>query len=229
MAKTMWSTNLVALAMILLASSSAPALAQGTLFVENDRVGIGTSTPQSPLHIFQTVGEPDIRMETADTAAVKFELVNSAGEWDFIAGPVGNFNFNRVGVAGNQFIFTTGGNLIIQGTLSQGSSRSTKKDFQPIDGQEVLAKVAELPLSEWSYKQEDVRHLGPMAEDFGSTFGLGNDSAHLAPGDVAGVALAAIQGLNGKLEEKEARIESLENQVKELRAMVAELAMRQEK
>lgn len=229
MLKIRWSTRFVALAVTLLASSSVPALAQGTLFVQNNRVGIGTDTPQSPLHIFQSVGEPNLRMETADTAGVRFELVNSAGEWQFIAGPGGNFNFNRVGVAGNQFVFTTSGNLIIQGTLSQGSSKATKKDFQPIDGRQVLAQVAELPLSEWSYKNEDVRHLGPMAEDFGTTFGLGGDSAHLAPGDVAGVALAAIQGLNIDLQEKEARIESLENQIEELRALVAQLARQQPK
>lgn len=214
---------LSALSTIMFLAAASPALSQGTLFVQNDRVGIGTDNPQAPLHIQQTVGEPNIRLETLDTAAVKFQLKNSAGEWEFIAGPVGAFNFNRVGQAGNQFVFAPWGSLIIQGTLSQGSSRTFKKDFTPVDGSKILEKVSELPLSEWSYKQEDVRHLGPMAEDFRAAFGLGADPKHLAPGDVAGIALAAIQELNVSLQEKDARIEELEKRLDTLQTMVAEL------
>ncbi|HSF20312.1 MAG TPA: tail fiber domain-containing protein [Vicinamibacteria bacterium] len=204
-------------------------------------VGFGTSSPGAPVHIRRTSGEPNIRLETTASAGVRFELVNLGGEWEFIHGPGGNFNFNRVGVAGNQFVFTTVGNLIIQGTLSQSSSRAVKKDFTPIESREILARVAELPLTSWTYKTDNARHVGPMAEDFHSAFGLGADESHLAPGDVAGVALAAIQGLNetvrdqdaqlaalehgvkATLEEKDERIAALEKELAEVKAALAKL------
>ncbi|HSF20326.1 MAG TPA: tail fiber domain-containing protein [Vicinamibacteria bacterium] len=213
-----------ALAVLVVIVGFATAVAQtGVLFVTDNKVGIGTSTPQAPLHIQQQVGEPNIRLETVDNAGVRFEMQNANGEWEFIAGPQGAFNFNRVGHAGNEFVFSTIGNLVIQGTLTQGSSRTIKKDFEKVSGQDVLAKVVDLPLSSWSYKEENARHVGPMAEEFYSAFGLGMNEKQLAPGDVAGVALAAIQGLNETLQEKESRIASLEQQVKDLKALIANL------
>ncbi|HSF20313.1 MAG TPA: tail fiber domain-containing protein [Vicinamibacteria bacterium] len=204
----------------------------GSVFVAGGSgdVGFGTTSPGAPVHILRGTGEPNIRLETLDMAGVRFEMTNSNGEWEFIHGPLGGFNFNRVGHAGNEFIFSTTGNLVIQGSLSQGSSRSIKKDFSPIDSREILSKVAELPLSTWTYKTDKARHVGPMAEDFRSVFGLGIDEKHLAPGDLAGVALAAIQGLNetvtelnATLKEKDERITALEQEMAELRALLADL------
>jgi hypothetical protein len=47
-----------------------------------------------------------------------------------------------------------------------------------------------------------------MAQDFYSAFGVGPDDKHIAVGDEGGVALAAIQGLNEKLEAKSQRLEA---------------------
>jgi hypothetical protein len=47
-----------------------------------------------------------------------------------------------------------------------------------------------------------------MAQDFYAAFGLGMDDKHISMVDADGVALAAIQGLNHKLEE--ARAENAE-------------------
>ncbi|HLX30409.1 MAG TPA: hypothetical protein VKV24_18170 [Casimicrobiaceae bacterium] len=59
-----------------------------------------------------------------------------------------------------------------------------------------------------------------MAEDFYAAFGLGRDNKTIATGDVEGVALAAIQGLNAKLE---ARIADQEREIDELRATIRDL------
>ncbi len=97
-----------------------------------------------------------------------------------------------------------------------GSDRNAKEDFSPVDPREVLAKVAALPLTEWQYKATPGQaHLGPMAQDFHAAFGLnGSDDKHISTVDEGGVALAAIQGLNQKLEaenaELKARLEKLE-------------------
>jgi hypothetical protein len=105
------------------------------------------------------------------------------------------------------------------------SDRNAKKDFKAVDSRAVLDKVTRMPISEWAYKaQADTRHIGPMAQDFHAAFGLGRDEKHITSVDADGVALAAIQGLNAKLEEqvraKEARIDELEKAVAELRAVM---------
>jgi hypothetical protein len=75
--------------------------------------------------------------------------------------------------------------------------------------------VAQLPLSEWSYKEDAAtRHIGPMAQDFYSAFNVGTDDRHIAPIDEGGVALAAIQGLNQKLEKK---LEQKQTEIAELK------------
>ena len=116
----------------------------------------------------------------------------------------------------------TGARLTDGGVWTDNSDRNAKENFAPVDGGEVLAKVVALPVQTWNYKMEDasVRHLGPVAQDFHAAFGLGNDDKHLAALDSAGVALAAIQGLNQKLEEqlrrKDAQLASQQQQITEL-------------
>jgi hypothetical protein len=125
------------------------------------------------------------------------------------------FTSNRLQVAG--MIGATAFNTV--------SDRAAKQDFTPVDARAVLAKVAALPIAEWNFKEfPGARHLGPMAQDFHAAFGLGHDEKSIATVDADGVALAAIQGLNEKLEEKERRIEALERTLVELKQMVERLA-----
>jgi len=89
----------------------------------------------------------------------------------------------------------------------------------------VLEKVVALPLSSWNYKADTTtRHVGPMAQDFYAAFNVGPDDKHIATVDADGVALAAIQGLNQKLNERDAKIEDLEKKLDALQAMVNQLA-----
>jgi trimeric autotransporter adhesin len=87
--------------------------------------------------------------------------------------------------------------LTSTGIWTDNSDRALKHDFRPLNTQTVLDKVARMPITSWSYKAEQpsIRHIGPMAQDFYSTFGLGLDDKHIATIDEGGVALAAIQGL----------------------------------
>ena len=122
--------------------------------------------------------------------------------------------------------------VTIGGVFNGSSDRNAKEHFAPVNPRDVLAKVAALPISRWNYKSEsDVTHLGPMAQDFYSAFTVGTDNKHISMVDADGVALAAIQGLNQRLEEavqeKEARIRALEQTVAELKALVNQLAARQ--
>jgi hypothetical protein len=91
--------------------------------------------------------------------------------------------------------------VTVYGTFNQSSDRNAKQDFAPVSPGHVLDQVAHLPLSEWSYKEDPgTRHIGPMGQDFKAAFEVGTDDQHIAPVDEGGVALAAIQGLNRKLE-----------------------------
>ena len=94
------------------------------------------------------------------------------------------------------------------------SDRNAKTNLAPVSPATVLARVAALPISEWNFKADpaDQRHLGPMAQDFHAAFGLnGSDDRHISVVDEGGVALAAIQGLNLKLED-EARKQTVQIQ-----------------
>ena len=110
------------------------------------------------------------------------------------------------------------------GTWTCSSSRTVKRDFEAVDAAAVLAKVATLPMSSWRYmnEAESIRHLGPFAEDFRSAFGLGVDDKSIATVDEGGIALAAIQGLNakvdGQLAAKDAEITALKLRVAQLEA-----------
>jgi hypothetical protein len=95
------------------------------------------------------------------------------------------------------------------------SDRNLKDNIHTIDPREILEKVAALPVSRWNYKtQPGATHLGPMAQDFRAAFGLGEDDKHIATVDADGVALAAIQGLNEKLEQ---RLEQKQSEITELK------------
>jgi hypothetical protein len=90
------------------------------------------------------------------------------------------------------------------------SDRRAKENFSSVSPQEVLARVIALPVAEWNFKAfPDARHIGPVAQDFHAAFSLnGADDTTIATVDADGVALAAIQGLNQKLEQELKRREA---------------------
>lgn len=105
------------------------------------------------------------------------------------------------------------------GTWLSLSDRNSKENIAPVDAQAILQKVVTLPLAEWNYKAQDEseRHLGPMAQDFHATFGLGPDEIHIADIDLGGVALAAIQGLYAQTREENTQLKSdLDQKTKEI-------------
>jgi hypothetical protein len=62
--------------------------------------------------------------------------------------------------------------------------------------------------------------MGPVAQDFHAAFGLGSDDKGISTVDADGVALAAIQALNRKVEEKDARIRELEQRMERLERLL---------
>ena len=94
------------------------------------------------------------------------------------------------------------------GTWNSASDRRLKTAIASIDPTLVLQRVLALPVSSWSYiaQGEGVRHIGPMAQDFAAAFGVGENDTTISTVDADGVALAALQGLNAKLEAENAAL-----------------------
>ncbi|HKQ38160.1 MAG TPA: tail fiber domain-containing protein [Verrucomicrobiae bacterium] len=115
--------------------------------------------------------------------------------------------------------------LYVKGAFISSSDRNAKQGIKEISPSTVLEKVASLPVSEWSYKHDpETRHIGPMAQDFYAAFAVGPDDKHIATVDADGVALAAIQGLNQKLQQKDVEIQELKKALTELKAEVKNLS-----
>jgi hypothetical protein len=119
-----------------------------------------------------------------------------------------------------------GGNLTVFGGVVQNNSDvNSKENFSPVDGQDILTHLADVPITTWNFKTDDpdIRHIGPMAQDFYAAFDVGMDERHIAPLDTNGVALAAIQELHRMVQEKDDQIAQLQEQNTELEARLEAL------
>jgi hypothetical protein len=103
--------------------------------------------------------------------------------------------------------------------------RNAKENLASVSPPEILQKVASLPIQTWSFKDmPGVPHMGPTAQDFHAAFGLGGSDTTIATVDPDGVALAAIQGLNELLKEKDRKITQLEERLGKLEKAVTALS-----
>lgn len=111
------------------------------------------------------------------------------------------------------------------GSWSAVSDRRKKENFEALNTENILSKVAQLPLTSWNYKSQPAttRHMGPMAQDFYAAFGLdgiGNDTT-INSSDIDGVNMAAIQAL----EKRTRQLQEENDQLKaKLEAMDAKMA-----
>jgi hypothetical protein len=131
----------------------------------------------------------------------------------------GGVRFTSGGVGLGQSICWTPGSA----GWSLCSDRNLKEKFEQVDVRQVLEKVVQLPLTEWSYKGYADRHVGPMAQDFHQAFPFNPNDKMLNSADETGVALAAIQGLNQKLTEKDSELKELKQQNSALAKQLDEL------
>jgi hypothetical protein len=214
-------------------------------------VGIGTTNPSAPLSVSgadpvdafsgQLVLAGTSTAGASDTGAgLRFSGNDGviARDWGFIRGLKANstagntvsyLSFGTRGFSGGPAermrLDITG--LTVNGTFVSSSDRNLKENFRPVDPQQVLAKVAALPITQWNFIGDAATpHVGPMAQDFRAAFGLGTDDKHIATVDADGVALAAIQGLNHKVEMGKQKAESLEQRLEQKETEIGELNQR---
>jgi hypothetical protein len=118
--------------------------------------------------------------------------------------------------------------LIIAGTvlLFAACTRAASPDVgtlmctdAPVDEHALLDRLAAMPISTWRYSGAPAtRHLGPMAQDFHSAFGLGPSDRSYDPSDAHGVSLSAIKALYQRVQEQDRRISLLEAENVQLEA-----------
>ena len=214
---------------ILRIKSDAP---HDSIVVAPAGVGIGTSAPAADLTVHDGGDGGDLLL-TGPTSS--YLLGIRAGSGDFViqgAGGVGQDAFRitpdafdeamTIGAAGVGIGTVVPaaklhvvGSAILEGDMALGSSRTIKHEIEPLDAGEILDAVRELPLYSWKYLEDasQAAHVGPMAEDVYATFRLGRDERHLSPSDSAGLALAAVKGIDQRfdreLEDLRARLEIL--------------------
>ena len=118
-----------------------------------------------------------------------------------------------------------GVSLAANGTAWQAlSDRNSTTNFEPVDTVEVLEKVAAMPMTTWKYKHDSsTRYMGVMSQDLYDAFELGEGDKTINTLVADGVQIAAIQGLNLKLEEKVKEIEGLKKKQAALEAKMARL------
>jgi len=177
-----------------------------------------------------TTNYPSIRLNTFNVYAAGGMIFEYGGQG---GGRAAQGRGNRsvlIGLSpGNTIAAWNGARLTDGGVWANASDVHLKTDFNDVDARKILERVAALPVREWRYTNEnaDVKHLGPTAQDFRAAFGFGDDDKSIGTVDADGVALAAIQGLNQKLEagsrKSEDRSRSLEEKLEQKQTEITEL------
>ncbi len=132
-----WTISL-GLAVIGAVIAPSSVLAQGTLFVKDDKVGIGTDTPTQLLHVATTDGNGQILLQEQNGTATRREMfrVENNGDPTFVFqdtstgratefrlfGGADDFVINHLGTGSAELKLDRSGNLTLTGSLTQGSS-----------------------------------------------------------------------------------------------------------
>lgn len=225
-----------------------PGAATDSLVIDaQGDLAIGVANADTKLHVRGTSGTTQMTVEEASAtisdrqmmtlknsggARIDFVNTSSGTTWRFATEHLSDdFIVTKTGTGTVEMRITNSGDMTIAGTLTQGSSRTIKTAIQSIDGMALVEKLLSLDFSEWSYKKAPhSRHFGPMAEDFYEVFKFGSNDKHIAPGDMAGIAMAASKELalqnrelRNKVAELEARLERLDGIDGELKRLATKL------
>jgi hypothetical protein len=119
------------------------------------------------------------------------------------------------------------------GSWTSVSDRNAKDNIVAVNPRDILKGVLKLPISTWNYKGQSFRHIGAMAQDFYSTFNVGENDKTITTVDPDGVALAAIQGLNEELKDelknRDVKIERQQQQIAQQQQQITQLQERDQK
>lgn len=159
------------------------------------------------------------------------DSVRNQADNEFRARYNGGFRL-RVSTAANGNTPGAGGNVGCDLTVGVpswtcASSRTLKEGFEAVDGEDVLMRMREVPVTTWTMigDAERTRHLGPVAEDFHRGFGLGLGETTIGMGDIDGVTFAAAQALERRTSVLREQLDARTGEVEALQAELAEMRM----
>ena len=183
--------------------------------------------------IYRVEGTDD-RCGAAQASAVGTFLFadRSQGTVPYVATAANEFG---VRASGGVYLYTNP-NLTSGVTLAPNGSSwaslsdaNAKENFSDVDGEDLLGKLAAMPVREWNYKAQDaaIRHMGPTAQDFRAAFGLGDFPLRINTIDSDGVTLAGVKALEARTralaDENAALRAALEDQRREWQAAIEAL------
>ena len=213
---------------------TSTAMGAGTTASGADSTAMGNGTTASG-DFSTALGSYTTASATDSTAMGAYASATNYGSfvWSDHSTGAGTFSTNNNSVtmraAGGYRLFSNSGmsagvSLAANGTAwAVISDRNVKKDFAAVDSVGILEKLAAMPVTQWHYNWEDASvtpHIGPMAQDFKAAFYPGTDDKSITTLEFDGVELAAIQGLNQKLEQKETEIAELKARLDRLEKLL---------
>ena len=192
--------------------------------ISSGNIGIGTTSPSQKLTVNGNI------MTSAGGAII----ANSGGNgYIFLTTANGslpgypndnyptlrtNSNYLYISVGGNYSAYITNG-----GTYHNVSSKSKKENFENLDKQDILQRINNLNLERWNYscEEDNVKRIGPYAEEFHKEFNLGGeDDKMIATYDIAGVSIVGIQALTELVKSQEKELRKQQVQIEKLLKMI---------
>ncbi|MCB1056068.1 MAG: tail fiber domain-containing protein, partial [Acidobacteria bacterium] len=159
-----------------------------------------------------------LRVVNTGTGNIQTQFANTNVDWEWRQTfRAGDLIFDSQEDGANEWTLDIDGNVTAT-SFNPTSDKNLKQDFQAVDNEDILERLAAVPVQRWRYitDAEGTPHIGPVAQDFYSAFGVGADDRHISTTDADGVAFAAIQALYQRLLEKEAALDELKAQNKAL-------------
>ena len=146
--------------------------------------------------------------------------LNSSADYQLSMRFVGGYRFYTTSDLSTGVQLAFGG-----GSWTAISDQRKKENFRALDKEDVLQKVASLPITDWNYKAQPKtqRHIGPMAQDFYAAFhldGVGADTT-INTMDISGVNMVAIQALERRTTDLKKENETLKAVNEKLAAEIA--------
>jgi hypothetical protein len=131
----------------------------------------------------------------------------------------------RIGDGGTNNTATYLSGAVYGQSFNPSSDANLKTDFRAVEPAAILASLSALPVQTWRFKNDanQTRHIGPTAQDFHSTFAVGDDDKHISVTDEGGVALVAAKALSEALRNSQADLEAQKALTADLQSKVSAL------
>jgi len=163
-----------------------------------DRLGIGYETPSYKIQLDSDTYGSNSGWTSSSNRNVKTNFV-----------PLNNLSLPKL-----EKTTWTGNGYTIDALDKDASS------LESLDNNTLLNRLSMLPLYRYSFINDDefnavnpgadIYHIGPTAQDFYTSFGLGGKDTSIRSSDLASVALSGVQALHNKAQQHELKLNHLD-------------------